>query len=825
MSSAGNVLRLRESLAGKFGERELRPQRFQAIMGDGTGAVSVPGKPNYVYVRRVGRGLIEECLNNKAAVRDGLPVIAGYSHESPEILQVLEVDWPSFSAPGDYSYIQHHHEAHELHNANGGDDVVWVQSQQLMPLLVYPTDPASLFVNVFGGWYPWVGGWHYFESTLSATFAAHVPALPAEARYVLVSIDGATETLQYTPGATFPVFLPPADAENMVPAPPAGSIPIGAVYLVFGTTAIGWDELFDMRLFNQPVGGSVTPAPHALLDVTVHSDTATAAPSQGSLIIGNATPAWDELVHPGGAGGYALVSDAATFAWSLTPAWAGAHTFNAGLAVGAGQGVTLPDPGWIGLGAALPRLTFTSGVPDVAAFDGCGNVSIENVLDHIGDPDTYLIFSPDFAGFRVGGVDMVYMDENGVDIVTFNPGEADVDFRVSASGLTDAFLVDGLTGAIKVAGPSLTAPATWNLIGPDNVVDALGIDDAGGLEYLRIVSTNANPYFLIDPAGTGIKVGIGTAAPVAPVEIYAPVAMAAMSQLQVTDGATGGYFAITEGVTGMGAYIPTLRMVSAGIDSFGGIVTGAVPVVHDVLVAARAAIVLEGSRATSTPLTAANILQVTNYGTIFVTVDVNGKVGIGTGATIPAVPLVIDSSNGNAFQISYAAAGWAVTDGFTIAHGAGDIYLNQRENANMRFWVNGAERLTLLATGTVTIPDLGGGGNQDVGADNTGLLYVPFVSDRKFKDNIEPLAGGLDVVRALRGVTFDWNTKALADVGLDFGEHGQQVGLIAQEVVKVIPLAANKGKEYESYHKEAIMSYLIEAVKELDTRLTQLEVA
>jgi hypothetical protein len=106
-------------------------------MGDGTGAVVVPGKGNYVYVRRLGRGLIEECLNNKAAARDGLPIIAGYSHESPDVLQVLEVDWYSFSAPGAYPYTQHHHEAHELHNVVGGDDVVWVQSQQLMPLLVY----------------------------------------------------------------------------------------------------------------------------------------------------------------------------------------------------------------------------------------------------------------------------------------------------------------------------------------------------------------------------------------------------------------------------------------------------------------------------------------------------------------------------------------------------------------------------------------------------------------------------------------------------------------------------------------------------------------
>jgi hypothetical protein len=231
-------------------------------MGNGTGAVTVPGKPNYIYVRRLGRGLIEECLNNKAAARDGLPIIAGYSHESPEILQVLEVDWPSFAAPGNYSYIQHHHDAHELHNDRGGDDVVWVQSQQILPLLVYPTDPTTMTVNIFGGWYPWVSGWHYFEAVLSADLTAHVPALPAEARYVLISIDGATELLQYTAGATFPIFLPPADAENMIPTPLAGSIPIGAVYLPFGTATLDWDNVFDMRLFNQPVGGSIMPSVH-----------------------------------------------------------------------------------------------------------------------------------------------------------------------------------------------------------------------------------------------------------------------------------------------------------------------------------------------------------------------------------------------------------------------------------------------------------------------------------------------------------------------------------------------------------------------------------
>lgn len=48
---------------------------------------------------------------------------------------------------------------------------------------------------------------------------------------------------------------------------------------------------------------------------------------------------------------------------------------------------------------------------------------------------------------------------------------------------------------------------------PDNISIALKVLDSDGLEYLRINSEDANPYLLIDPAGTGIKVGIGTIGP------------------------------------------------------------------------------------------------------------------------------------------------------------------------------------------------------------------------------------------------------------------------------------------------------------------------
>ncbi|MBD3251891.1 hypothetical protein GF380_05590, partial [Candidatus Uhrbacteria bacterium] len=61
-----------------------------------------------------------------------------------------------------------------------------------------------------------------------------------------------------------------------------------------------------------PTGGAV--GTHTVLDGSVHTDTAVAAVSQGSLIFGNATPAWDELTI--GAAGTILYSDGTDPSWT-----------------------------------------------------------------------------------------------------------------------------------------------------------------------------------------------------------------------------------------------------------------------------------------------------------------------------------------------------------------------------------------------------------------------------------------------------------------------------------------------------------------------------
>lgn len=133
--------------------------------------------------------------------------------------------------------------------------------------------------------------------------------------------------------------------------------------------------------------------------------------------------------------------------------------------------ITLADGHWIGLGAAAGRLEFIDDVPDEARFEDCTYVGIENILYHLGDPDTYLIFSPDFAGFRVGNVDFLYMDEGAQDEFEVNPGEVDIDFIVNANGLADALVVEGATGDVAIA--------TVLEVDSNDVIDALRLEWMG----------------------------------------------------------------------------------------------------------------------------------------------------------------------------------------------------------------------------------------------------------------------------------------------------------------------------------------------------------
>ena len=131
------------------------------------------------------------------------------------------------------------------------------------------------------------------------------------------------------------------------------------------------------------------------------------------------------------------------------------------------------------------------------------------------------------------------------------------------------------------------------------------------------------------------------------------------------------------------------------------------------------------------------------------------------------------------------------------------------------------------------------GVNVGIGTDDPGNeLYVvgditatgaiTELSSLKYKTNINQISGALDKINGLRGVNFDWRYDEYPELKLS---SDQQVGLIAEEVEKVIPQlvhADDNGEKSVDYSK--LSAVLIEAIKdqqvlieELSNRIEELE--
>lgn len=103
---------------------------------------------------------------------------------------------------------------------------------------------------------------------------------------------------------------------------------------------------------------------------------------------------------------------------------------------------------------------------------------------------------------------------------------------------------------------------------------------------------------------------------------------------------------------------------------------------------------------------------------------------------------------------------------------------------------------------------------SDQSGNFTASGNVTSSSDIRLKKNIETISDALDIVSELRGV---WYTRV--DTGAD------RVGVIAQEIDEVLPEVVLENPEtgYLSVSYGDIVGVLIEAIKELKTRVEELE--
>ena len=125
--------------------------------------------------------------------------------------------------------------------------------------------------------------------------------------------------------------------------------------------------------------------------------------------------------------------------------------------------------------------------------------------------------------------------------------------------------------------------------------------------------------------------------------------------------------------------------------------------------------------------------------------------------------------------------------------------------------------------GLYTSGSIATGGAVSVGATSGGsyTLYIAGnayttgtwgTSDRRFKENIQPLTGLLNTVTKLRPVSFTWKKNAFPAKD----NPGEQIGLIAQEVEKIFPEMVKTNTDgYKAVSYDRLSVLILGAVQEL----------
>jgi hypothetical protein len=111
-------------------------------------------------------------------------------------------------------------------------------------------------------------------------------------------------------------------------------------------------------------------------------------------------------------------------------------------------------------------------------------------------------------------------------------------------------------------------------------------------------------------------------------------------------------------------------------------------------------------------------------------------------------------------------------------------------------------------------------GNALIGGNLTLNGFFFNFSDARLKQDIQPIAGALGRLLALRGVEFEWSRPDLARL-----RPGPQVGMIADEVEQVFPawVAADPKTGLKMLSPQGFEGVAVEAMREISQRVEGLE--
>lgn len=208
-----------------------------------------------------------------------------------------------------------------------------------------------------------------------------------------------------------------------------------------------------------------------------------------------------------------------------------------------------------------------------------------------------------------------------------------------------------------------------------------------------------------------------------------------------------------------------------------------------------------------------------------IVLDSSGNVGIGTSSAthrldVRGGPVIAGSGGAQGKYLARNTADVTVMD-FGIATGTGfgdslGLY-NLTSTGVITFGTNNTERMRIDASGEVYIAGTTDQGAYNLQVNGTGVwgagAYVNG-SDARIKDDIAPLASGLDAVAKLKPVQFRYKESWSKDTSLQPGFIAQdlQAALADQPYVDGVVL---QGPEYMSVAYQSLIPLLTKAIQDL----------
>ena len=153
--------------------------------------------------------------------------------------------------------------------------------------------------------------------------------------------------------------------------------------------------------------------------------------------------------------------------------------------------------------------------------------------------------------------------------------------------------------------------------------------------------------------------------------------------------------------------------------------------------------------------------------------------------------------------------------------GTGNTFLgyqagyNQTTGSNNTVIGHDAEPSAVTVSDEITL------GDASIATLRCQVTSITALSDKRDKENIQPSTYGLDLVNKLKPVTYDWNTRDGAKVGVkDLGFIAQDLQEIDNENLKLV-YDSNPEKLEASYGR--LIPVLVKAIQDLSAKVKELE--